>query len=102
VPPGDDVRGILFVGLKSRARPLMGAIAPRLLTERGEWIVASGLRGPPTPGQRVTYLASLKGEGIFDAEVCDDGVIIVSEKSSEEEVSPEVRKLLTEKGWSLP
>ena len=79
-------------------------IAPRLLTERGAWIIAAALPrdGRPTsPAERVTYLASLvrEGPGCYDVEVCADETPILGEKH---EPSEQARAAMAARGWSAP
>ena len=97
---GGVVRAMLCVGLRNGHGK---TIAPRLLTERGEWVVASALPrdGRPTSlAERVTYLASITGRsGCFDVEVCDDGTPILGEKH---EPSEQARAAMAARGWSAP
>jgi hypothetical protein len=94
------MRAMLCVGLTRDGR----TIAPRLLTERGEVVVAEALPGRyermTTLGQRVTYLAGFRKAGLYDCEVCDDGTLLASDKASA--ASPQAAALLAAKGWKTP
>lgn len=95
------MRAMLLVGLVNAHKR---GIAPRLLTERGEIVVAAPLprdRRPTDLAERVTYLAGLvrEGPGAYDVEIANDGVPLLGSKH---EPSEAARAILASHGWSLP
>lgn len=97
------MRAVLCIGLRSLNLHHRGdTVAPRLITETGEVIVAEPLRGGNRGiAHRVTFLASAIGRpGLYDAEVCSDGAVIPGKPV--DPVPEFAARILTERGWQAP
>lgn len=100
----DAVQGVLCVGLRGGLRN--NTIAPRLILADGAVTVAEALTNreetPATLGQRITYLAGIVGPGVWDVDLCDDGVPIVGSALTGPEVPAFAVRVMTDKGWAAP